>query len=150
MREIEKIAALFEAFYEGDCWVGLNFQQAVQGIHAEQASKKKDDAHNSIWQLVNHIIYWRKTVMIRLQGVLGHPPMLDFYQPEKTTIAEWKNTIQHFEEINQTLINTIRSFDDDRLDQPSPMKRQTYYQLLVGCLQHDAYHMGQIVILKKG
>lgn len=149
MREIEKIAALFEAFYQGDCWIGLNFQQAVQGIDAKQAAKKKTDAHNSIWQLINHMIYWRKTVIIRLQGIIGHPPMQDFYQPEESSSTEWINTIEHFEEINQALMNAIRSFDDSKLDQASPMKDQTYYQLLIGCLQHDGYHMGQIILLKK-
>lgn len=149
MREIDKIAALFEAFYEGDCWIGLNFQQAIQSINAEQASKQKGKGHNSIWQLVNHLIYWRKTVIIRLQGVLGNPPMVDFYQPAKPITAEWEKTVQHFEEINQTLINTIRAFDENKLDQPSPMKGQTYYQLLMGCLQHDGYHMGQIILIKK-
>lgn len=150
MREIEKIAALFEAFYQGDCWIGLNFQQAIKGIDAQKAANKKGEGHNSIWQLVNHLIYWRKTVIIRLQGVLGHPPMQDFYQPEQLTASEWTRTLEHFEEVNQTLIDVIRGFDENKIDQPSPMKGQTYHQLLIGCLQHDGYHMGQIILLKKG
>jgi uncharacterized damage-inducible protein DinB len=127
MREIEKVVQLFEAFYKGDCWIGLNFQQAIDGIDANQAYIKKGEGQNSIWQLVNHIIYWRKTVIIRLQGVLGHPPMNDFYQPEKSTQSEWEKTLVHFAEVNQALLETIGSFDNNKLDQPSPKKGQTYY-----------------------
>lgn len=149
MNESEKIATLFEAFYDGECWIGLNFKQAVKGIDETLAAKKKDVSVNSIWQLVNHIIYWRKTVMIRLQGVLGNPPMPDFYQPDKSDKQSWKETLVHFEEVHRELVKAIRAFPSLHLDAASPMKGQTNYQLLIGCLQHDGYHMGQIVLLKK-
>lgn len=149
MNESEKIAALFEAFYDGKCWIGLNFKQAIKGVGEILAAKKKGETFNSIWQLVNHIIYWRKTVMIRMQGVLGNPPMPDFYQPETVDQQTWKETLLHFEEVQKQLVKTIWSFPSADLDKASPMKGQTYYQLMIGCLQHDSYHMGQIILLKK-
>ncbi len=149
MNESEKIAALFEAFYDGECWIGLNFKQAIKGVDATLAVRKKGEAFNSIWQLVNHIIYWRETVMIRLQGVLANPPMPDFYQPDTTDPKNWKETLLHFEEVHRELVKTIRTFPPIHLDNASPMKGQTNYQLLIGCLQHDGYHMGQIILLKK-
>lgn len=149
MNESEKIALLFEAFYDGECWIGLNFKQAIKGIDEAIAAKKTSNAFNSIWQLVNHIIYWRKTVMIRLQGVLGNPPIPDFYQPDKTDKQSWKETLLHFEEVHQELIKAIRAFPPGKLNNVSPMQEQTNHQLLIGCLQHDSYHMGQIILLKK-
>ncbi len=149
MRETERIADLLKAFYEGDCWIGLNFKQALQGVDFVKAARMKEPFNNSIWQLVNHLIYWRKTVIIRLQGVLGNPPMNDFYQPKDLSQKEWEETLQHFEEVNEALIKAIELFHDDRLDQPSPMKGQTFHDLLIGCMQHDAYHLGQVVMLKK-
>jgi len=149
MNESAKIAALFEAFYDGECWIGLNFKQAIRDVDATMAAKKKGEAFNAIWQLVNHMIYWRKTVMIRLQGVLGNPPMPDFYQPDQPDQQSWKTTLLHFDEVQQELIKAIRAFPPVYLDDASPMQGQTYHQLLIGCLQHDGYHMGQIVLLKK-
>lgn len=149
MNESEKIAALFEAFYDGECWIGLNFKQAIKGVDEMLAAKKKEAFVNSIWQLVNHIIYWRKTVIIRLQGVLDNPPMSDFYQPEKTDHLSWKETLLQFQEVQNELAKTIRAFPPTQLDKASPKRAQTYYQLLIGCLQHDGYHMGQIILLKK-
>lgn len=149
MNESEKIAALFEAFYDGDCWIGLNFKQAIKGVDERLATRKKGEGFNTIWQLVNHIIYWRKTVMIRLQGVLGNPPMPDFYQPDLVNKQTWKETLFHFKEVQKELVKIILTFPSANLDKASPMKGQTYYQLLMGCLQHDGYHMGQIILLKK-
>ena len=101
MRETERIADLLKAFYKGDCWIGLNFKQALQGVDVIKAVQKKSLDHNSIWQLVNHLIYWRKTVIIRLQGVLGNPPMNDFYQPKDISQETWEETLKHFEEVNR-------------------------------------------------
>ncbi|MES2006196.1 MAG: DinB family protein [Bacteroidota bacterium] len=150
MTEIQKIIQLFEALQQGDCWIGLNIQEAVAGVDAKTATQKINPEGNSIWQLVNHLIYWRKTVMIRLQGMNALPPMPDFYQPDDTGDTSWQTTLRHFEDVFMELQKTILAFDETRLGFDSPRKGQTYYQLLMGCLQHDAYHMGQMVMLKKG
>lgn len=149
MREKEKIAHLFELLQQGDCWIGLNMHQALKGIDAGKASAMICEKGNSIWQLVNHIVYWRKTVLIRLQGRSALPSMPDMYLPENLSEDSWQTTLQHFEEVYRQLYQTILGFEEQKLDKDSPRKGQTYFDLLTGCLQHDAYHMGQIVLLKK-
>lgn len=149
MTETARIAGLFNAYYDGECWIGVNFIQAIDGLSAEQAGVRKGEGFNSIWQLVNHIIYWRETVMIRMNGTIGNPPMTDFYQPPTSTETKWKETLQHFKQVNDSLVKAIQDFPSDQLDNPSPKNDQSYYQLLTGCLQHDAYHLGQIGTLRK-
>ncbi len=149
MTELQKIVQLFTDLQKGECWIGLNLQDALSGVNATTASYKRTENGNAIWQLVNHLIYWRKTVMIRLSGKNERPEMTDFYFPENRTEALWHETIVEFEKVSDTFIHAVKAFDETKLDQPSPKKEQTYYQLLMGCLQHDAYHMGQIVLLKK-
>lgn len=149
MRETEKIARLFEALQQGESWVGLNFEQVTAGVHAAGALSKTIAGGNNIWQLINHLIYWRKTVIIRLQGILATPPMPEFYLPEDQSEEAWKDTLYQFDEVYALLRQSILDFDAQQLDRPSPMQAQTYHQLLLGCLQHDAYHMGQMVLLKK-
>lgn len=151
MREIQKIVQLFDDLQKGECWAGVNMQQALSGVDAGMAAYKRNGNGNgnSIWQLVNHLIYWRKTVMIRLTGKNERPPGPDFYQPEEKTETSWQACLLEFEVVYLSLREALMAFDGDKLDDPSPMPGQTYYQLLMGCLQHDAYHMGQIVLLKK-
>lgn len=149
MRETEKICHLFDDLQQGDCWIGLNMQQVLEGVSNSTAAQKLHEKGNCIWQLVNHIIYWRKTVMIRLQGKNAQPPMPDMYLPDQPDDTSWQTTLAHFEEVYRQLHQMITGFDESALDKASPMKGQTYYQLLMGCLQHDAYHMGQIQLIKK-
>lgn len=147
--EINRILKSFTDLQHGDCWIGTNFKEALHGIHAEQASKKISSETNSIWQIVSHLIYWRSKVTNRLSGNNNPPPFIDFRLPEELTEATWKQTLHDFEAAYHTLRSAIHAFKDENLDKPSPKEGQTYYQLLSGCLQHDTYHLGQIILLKK-
>ncbi len=149
MTELQKIVQLFTDLQQGECWIGVNLKSALAGVNADTAAFKRNGSGNNIWQLVNHLIYWRKTVMIRLSGKNERPDQTDFYFPEKRTEALWLATISDFEKLSVDFINAIKAFDETQLDTASPKEGQTYYQLLMGCLQHDAYHMGQMVLLKK-
>jgi hypothetical protein len=68
MSELQKIVQLFTNLQNGECWIGVNMQQALAGVNADTAAYKRIESGNNIWQLVNHLIYWRKTVMLRLSG----------------------------------------------------------------------------------
>jgi uncharacterized damage-inducible protein DinB len=149
MPELQKIVQLFTNLQNGECWIGVNMQQALAGINADTAAYKRIESGNNIWQLVNHLIYWRKTVIIRLTGKDERPDMADFYFPDQQSETVWKQTLADFEAVSLALINAINELDERKLDAASPKAGQTHYQLLMGCLQHDAYHMGQIVVLKK-
>lgn len=150
MDQLRRIAASFRSFYDGDCWIGVNFTQALDGVDAVMAAHKWSRHHNSIWQLVHHLTYWRSTVLIRLSGKDGYPPFSDMLEPDKVTKAAWVATLERFREVSALLHQTILSLHPNQLHQSSPVEGQTNYDLLMGCLLHDAYHMGQIVMLKKG
>jgi hypothetical protein len=147
--EINRIIKLFTDLQHGDCWIGVNFKDALHGVNASTAAISLTDGTNSIWQLTAHIIYWRTKVTNRLSGNNNPPPFIDFRLPEELTEETWRQTLHDFESTYHILRSAIHAFKDENLDKPSPKEGQTYYQLILGCLQHDAYHLGQIVLLKK-
>ena len=149
MSEINRIVKLFTDLQHGDCWIGSNFKEALHGVGAATAAKSIQPNTNSIWQLVSHIIYWRLSVVNRLEGNLNPPPFPDFMLPEEMNEASWKQTLVDFETTYHLLRNTIQHFKEENLEKPSPKEEQTFYQLMMGCLQHDAYHLGQLVLVKK-
>lgn len=149
MGELQKIIQLFDDLQHGNCWIGLNMQQALSGIDAGIAAYKPNENRNSIWQLVNHLISWRKTVTGRITGVKAIHTMPVMYQPEDQTEAAWQISLQQFDSVYGDLRKALLNFDESKLDEPAPKNEQTYFQLILGCLQHDCYHMGQIVIYKK-
>ena len=149
MTEIQKIVQLFDELQQGDCWIGFNMKDVLTGVDPKTAVYKPDPGGNSIWQLVNHLAFWRNTVMLRLQGKDAYPEGADFYLPEIHDEAAWKNTLQEFTDTYTNFRKAILAFDETQLNGPSPKPEQTNYKLLMGCLQHDCYHMGQMVLLKK-
>jgi uncharacterized damage-inducible protein DinB len=147
--EINRIVKLFTDMQHGDCWIGINFKDALANIDTIKAIAVNYINGNCTWQLVNHIIYWRTVTVTRMSGSMQYPPFSDFMLPQELTDENWKKTLLDFEAAYHQLRSTILHFKAEDLDKPSPKKEQTYYDLLMGCLQHDAYHLGQIMLLRK-
>ena len=147
--EINRILKLFTDLQHGDCWIGNNFKEALHDVNAAMAAKKISGATNTIWELTAHITYWRTRVVNRLTGSDNPPPFLDFLLPGELNDLNWRQTLHDFESAYHLLRNAIHNFNVDHLERPSPKEGQTFYQLILGCLQHDAYHLGQIILIKK-
>ena len=147
--EINRILKLFTDLQHGDCWIGVNFKEVLHEVNAAKASADSSGGTNNIWQLVAHITYWRTTVVNRLTGTNNPPPFADFLLPAELNEENWRQALHDFEAAYHLLRNAIHNFKDDHLDKPSPTEEQTYYQLIMGCLQHDAYHLGQMMLQKR-
>ena len=146
--EVNRILKLLLELQHGDSWIGTNFKKAFHGVR-----QMLQPGHFNPGRIVSgcsaHIIYWRNIVVNRLSGSIDLPPFPDFYLPAEMNENSWKQTFLDFEANYHQLRNCIHTIKDEQLDMPSPKEGQNYYQLIQGCLQHDAYHLGQIVLIKK-
>ena len=147
--EINRILKLFADLQHGDCWIGLNFKEVLHGVDAAKAAKTISEGGNSIWILVSHLVYWRTTVVNRLTGSDNPPPFKDFSLPAELDETNWRQALHDFEAAYHALRNAIHKTKDENLDKLTLRPPQTYYDLIMGCLQHDAYHLGQMMLLKK-
>ncbi len=147
--EINRMVKQFEALQHGDCWIGNNFKETLHGVNANTATKTIWQGGNSCWHLTAHLIYWRTAVVNRLTGSSNPPPFKDFLLPEVLNEENWRQTLHDFEAAYHALRTALHNIKDDQLDKPTVNENQTYYQLITGCLQHDAYHLGQMMLLKK-
>ena len=148
--EINRILKQFAGLQHGDSWIGNSFKDVLHGVDYKKAIETIAGKTNSIWMLVAHIIYWRTSVVNRLTGSTNPPPFPDFHLPDDPNEDNWRQALHDFEGAYHLLRNAIHNFNENNLDKPSPKKEQTYYELILGCLQHDAYHLGQMMLLKKG
>ncbi len=147
--EINRILKLFADLQHGNCWIGTNFKEVLHGVEAGDATTKIAGNINSIWQILAHITYWRSLVVNHLTGSDNPPPFPDFKLPDSFDEDSWQQALHDFEAAYHLLRNAIHNFKEENLDRPSPKPGQTFYELIMGCLQHDAYHLGQMMILKK-
>ena len=147
--EINRILKQFADLQHGNCWIGNNFKKVLHDVGVDEALKNIPGIKNNIWRLVAHITYWRTSVVNRLTGTTNPPPFADFLLPDNCNEENWRQALHDFEAAYHLLRNAIHHFNEDNLDKPSPRKDQTFYELIMGCLQHDAYHLGQMMLVKK-
>ena len=147
--EINRILKLLTDLQHGDCWLGTNYKEAMHGVDHVMATKHISGHTNNIWQLIAHVTYWRSRVVNRLTGSDNPPPFQDFLLPVELNEVNWRQTLHDFESAYHLLRNAIHYFKEDHLEKPSPKEGQTFYQLIMGSLLHDSYHLGQIVLLKR-
>lgn len=150
MKETERIEKLFEDLYDGEPWIGVSLFDTLKNISSEKAAKKISPQWNSIWEIVNHIIEWRLIVLKRVHGeVLTTPDNNYFNAVPETSEAAWKNSLKRLEDSQQQWIKFLKTFKKKDFDNIYPNNSLTYYEHINGIIHHDAYHLGQIVLLSK-
>lgn len=151
MREVERIEDQLRRAYEGEAWHGPSLKEALEGVTATRAAAHAVDGAHSIWEIVRHILAGEEIVRRRLGGDLARVTTEDDWWPpvEDTSEEAWATLLETLEATNVELRRAIDSLEDSRLDAPIIEGMSTIYITLHGLVQHDLYHAGQIMILKK-
>jgi uncharacterized damage-inducible protein DinB len=157
MSEAARLVDQFQRAHEGDPWHGSPLKTILKGVTAEQAARTPPNGAHSIWELVLHITAWRNETTRRAAGEpAGEPAEGDYPPVGDPTAARWKAALAALDASHERLVGAVRGMSDADLLKPTndPRNRPlgtgvTYYELFHGIVQHDAYHAGQIAILKK-
>ena len=155
--EANRLVDQFRRAHDGDPWHGSPVKAILDGVTHEQAARRPPNGAHSIWELVLHMTGWRNEVARRASGEpAGEPAGGDWPAVGEPTAARWKAALTALDAAHRRLADVVRGLSDDRMLQPTndPRNRElgtgvSYYELLHGIFQHDAYHAGQISILKK-
>ena len=148
--ETERLKQEFSQLYDGDPWIDVQLKQTLKGISAEKAYKRIAEGRNSIWQILNHIIEWRRMILKRLSGTIVPVPEDNFIKeiPEISE-AKWQQALKELAQTQQEWLEFFDKLQDEDLEKTYPGNGQRFYYLIQGIIQHDAYHLGQIVLLSK-
>jgi uncharacterized damage-inducible protein DinB len=150
MNEIELIKDQLEKAFYGGAWHGPSVMEALENISAEQAASKLIKNAHSIWEIALHINAWQLCTQKRLSGEKYEPsPEEDWPEVKNDSQSSWESTISNLKESMANLIEFLSKQDENILNENIAGKNYTSYFLLHGLVQHDVYHAGQIVILKK-
>jgi uncharacterized damage-inducible protein DinB len=149
MDNIKYIKKLLKDHYSGNPWIDVTITGTLKSITAKQAAGKHGSL-NSIWQIVNHMIAWRKALLARVKDKPVSQPDDNFIFPVKDTSPKaWKETIKRFESSQKSLVAFLGKSKDSMLEKVSPTSGYSYYELIMAILLHDTYHIGQIMLIKK-
>jgi uncharacterized damage-inducible protein DinB len=157
MSEIDRIADELARAHQGEPWHGSSARQILDDVTAATAAARPIPGAHSIWELVLHLIAWRGEVARRVGGGDPAEPAEGDWPPvTETTEAAWTRALARLEESHGRLEAALRRLQEARLDElvgrlrdPAVGTGVTYYVMLHGIAQHDAYHLGQVSLLKR-
>ena len=150
MKESERIVGLFNKLYDGSPWIDVNILNALKNISAKDAARKVLPQLNSIWQIVSHMVSWRQNVLKRVHGKIIRSPDDNYFSViTDTSEKSWKALLENLDESQKKWINFLENFQEMDFETLYPANTMNYYEHIHGIIQHDAYHLGQIVLLAK-
>lgn len=148
-----RLADQLERSFRGGAWHGPAFAEALSGVDAATAARRPFPDGHTIWEIVGHVSIWLEMCRRRIGGEPIHDLPLDDDWPPPVAGEEgdtaWRRELDTLEERFRGFHATVSELDDSRLDDPVAGSDPTLHGLLLGMLQHHAYHGGQIVLLKK-
>ena len=155
--ERDRIIDQLRRAHDGDPWHGSPLKDILKDVTAQQAARRPPGGAHSIWELVLHVTGWRTEVARRAMGAPAEEPQAgDWPEVGAPTPERWKTALAELDESHRRLVDAVRKLPDSHLLEPTNDPRDrapgtgvTYYELLHGIVQHDAYHAGQMAVIKK-
>jgi uncharacterized damage-inducible protein DinB len=101
----------------------------------------------TIAELLAHVTAWIEIVQRRLAGERFEvTPEIDFPSVEG---VKWSDAVTRLELAHDKLLETVGAMSDSDFEATVPDKNYTAGSMLHGLINHNAYHAGQIALLKK-
>lgn len=149
MKENQRLKKLLKDHFNGDPWIDVQILNFLKGLVAKDAARNINGL-NSIWQIVHHMTCWRETLLQRVQGKKIPSPADNYFVPLKDTRSKaWAEAVKRLKASQKALLDYLGTGNTDDPDERPAGSSYTRYELLQGVLQHDAYHLGQIVLIRK-
>jgi uncharacterized damage-inducible protein DinB len=139
----------------GRSWFGgPTLHGSLRGLDARVAARPPGPGRKSIWQVALHAAYWKSTARRRITGATAEKfPRSPSNWPSLPLNADaraWDADRELVKLEHERLLEAVRALDPRGLDViPPGAKVYTVRQLVLGIAEHDAYHVGQIQLLKR-
>jgi len=149
--ELERIDEQLRLSFEGGAWHGPAVLEALEGLDAECASARPIASAHSAWELTLHLGGTYGLVLRRLKGDPRQlAPEEDWPAIVSPAAESWREAVRTLHALNAELRRAVRAFPVERLDAPLvPEPAYTAYTQFIGVTQHNLYHAGQIVLLRR-
>lgn len=128
--------------------------EAVEGLTAAQAAWKPATARHSIWQIVRHLILWKRAVLQAWDGDPQDGDEVDAgdWQEAAGRDADWNRDRRMLLDISTEFLARAQALDDVALSRQIIWWKTGQIQPLamrvVRTTTHDIYHSGQIMYLR--
>jgi len=115
---------------------------AVEGLTAEQASWQDGKGNHSVGQLANHLVFWNTEALAKFKG--EPPPKFSGNNDETFNnfdSKKWNDTAQQLDHVMTEWEKAVEGADDKKL--------AAWASTIAHVGAHNAYHIGQIIFVRK-
>lgn len=151
------LAALLRKSHSAEPWHGPGTADLLADVPSTAAADRPVSGAHSIWEIVLHMTAWQREVVRRLGGAEPQSPEDgDWPPPPKPSPKAWDRARAELGESLEDLAAAVAALSDDDLRVLVGSTRDlalgsgvTRAEMVAGVLQHNAYHSGQIALLRK-
>lgn len=131
----EQLAEILRKSVEGGAWHGPSVSESIAGLSAADADRRVAAGAHTIHELLLHVAAWMDEVAERLEGRKHKEPLMaDFPVP-----VDWEQSQRVMREALGKLLSAVRAVEYVEAE----------LELISGAAEHNTYHAGQIVMLRK-
>jgi uncharacterized damage-inducible protein DinB len=151
MSQVESLADQLERSFRGGAWHGPAVAETLAGVEEATAAARPLLGAHSIWEIVHHLTVWNDVPRRRLdgEGLQNLPAERDWPPVRDVSAGAWQAALTALEDSHAALRARVQDLADAQLDDPVTGSDSTVRGMLFGVLQHNAYHAGQITLLRK-
>ncbi len=138
--------------YNEKGWL-VPFTKSVENLTAAQAAWQDENNSQSVWGIVDHLTFWNERWLIRLKG--GKPEKVEqdnstTFDVNNITEEAWQSSVNKLTGILKEILEIAESSSDEFLSSEAfPGYGASWYEMFTQYTLHNAYHTGQIVMLRK-
>jgi uncharacterized damage-inducible protein DinB len=124
---------------------------ALKDVDFQQANwRPEGKASHTIAELVNHLLYYKRRFLFRLEkkswaSQAGTND--ETFLSNDSTAETWASDLEELRKIHQQIKTALVGLEDNDLDVPLP--ETPVGGQVVSLVMHDAYHTGQIILIRK-
>ena len=151
------LAELLRKGHSSNPWYGPATADLLADVSPSMATEKPVADGHSIWEIVLHMTGWQREVARRLRGATPSlPDEGDWPEPPAAGQEAWDQAQAALRESLEQLADAVASLSDQDFEARIGTSSRplgtgvTKAETVIGMLQHNAYHSGQIALLIKG
>lgn len=131
----------------------VGFDKALDGIPPDKRGARAPGFEHSAWQLVEHIRLAQEDILdfcVNAKYVHNMKWPDDYWPgPTPPSDAAWNESLQSFNRTRENVKALARDAKDLTAKVPTGKANQTYLRGILLVADHAAYHVGQIVALRR-
>lgn len=145
------LADQLERSFRGGAWHGPSLSEILGGLDPGLASWRPAPGIQTILESVEHLSFWFEEARRRIEGGSPDPSPQDqsWGRIHEDVQTDWETALASLESAHRGLREAILQIPEDALGSVPPGSESDARSLLLGTLQHNAYHAGQIRLIRR-